>query len=357
MKCKIIIKDEINIKIEGLQLTTRRKIEKELKFFLPHAYHTPAYKLGRWDGCVSFFTTGGNTYVSCLPWILPILEQDGYVLELEDNRVPVSITFPKITIDHFADKTWPAGHPAEGQPIIMRDYQVDIVNQFLANPQSIQEIATGAGKTLVTAALSSLVENAVDRDTRIQNKLTHGHDSSGRSIVIVPNKDLVSQTEVDYKNLGLDVGVYFGDRKEYGRKHTICTWQSLNIIEKRFRDGDSDLSLDEFAKGVDAVIIDECFDGNTLITTSHGKVPIKDLKPGDTVINLCEKTKQYKEDMIVKVHKNLSYSKSEKMLELEFDNGIKTQVTANHKFLTNKGWVRADQLTEDLVIVDINTYG
>jgi len=44
------------------------------------------------------------------------------------------------------------------------------------------------------------------------------------------------------------------------------------------------------------------------------------------------------------------------MLELEFNNGVIIQVTANHKFLTNHGWVRADALTEDLEIVDINTY-
>ena len=52
----------------------------------------------------------------------------------------------------------------------------------------------------------------------------------GRSIVIVPNKSLVTQTEADYRNMSLDVGVYFGDRKEFGRTHTICTWQSLNNL-------------------------------------------------------------------------------------------------------------------------------
>ena len=73
---------------------------------------------------------------------------------------------------------------------------------------------TGAGKTLVTAALSSITEQY------------------GRSIVIVPNKSLVTQTEEDYINLGLDVGVFYGDRKEFGHTHTICTWQSLNILLK-----------------------------------------------------------------------------------------------------------------------------
>ena len=36
----------------------------------------------------------------------------------------------------------------EGQPVVLRDYQIEIINEFLKNPQSLQEIATGAGKTL-----------------------------------------------------------------------------------------------------------------------------------------------------------------------------------------------------------------
>lgn len=91
------------------------------------------------------------------------------------------------------------GHPAEGEPIRLRDYQVDVVNKFLETPQALQEIATGAGKTIMTATLSKLVEKY------------------GRSIVIVPNKDLVRQTEEDYLNCGLDAGVYFGDRKDIGK--------------------------------------------------------------------------------------------------------------------------------------------
>ena len=41
MKTKLIIKDEVNCKFEGLELSTRKKLEKELKFMLPHARHVP----------------------------------------------------------------------------------------------------------------------------------------------------------------------------------------------------------------------------------------------------------------------------------------------------------------------------
>lgn len=185
-------------------------------------------------------------------------------------------------------------------------------------------------------------------------------EAHGRTITIVPNKSLVEQTEDDFVNCGLDVGVYYGDRKNTNRTHTIATWQSLNILEKKAKnaklDQDEVLSLAEFLDGVKTVMVDECFAADTLITTPNGEIPIKDLKPGDTVINFCEKTKKYKEDIIVKVHKNLTHSLSETMLELVFDNGVKIQVTANHKFFTNKGWVRADQLSADMEIIDINTY-
>ena len=238
--CRLIIKDEVNIKCEGLDVATRRKIVNELKYDLPYARHMPAYKLGRWDGTKTFFGIGGNGYLAHLDRILPIIEGDGYDIEVEDERQHQDLKFEKITENYWADqgKTWPEGHRDAGKPIVLRDYQYDVVNKFLENPQSLQEVATGAGKTLTTATLSAVCE------------------PYGRTMVIVPNKSLVVQTEEDYRNLGLDVGVYFGDRKELNKTHTICTWQSLNVLDKKSFDSDA-LTLAEFCEGVVAIIIDE----------------------------------------------------------------------------------------------------
>ena len=71
----------------------------------------------------------------------------------------------------------------------------------------------------------------------------------------MPNKDLVVQTEKDYKNLGLDVGVLYGDRKEYNKTHTICTWQSLAVLEKKTKKYEAE--IDEFLDGVVCVMVDE----------------------------------------------------------------------------------------------------
>jgi len=337
--CKLIIEDEVNIKFEGLSVAVRRQLSNALKFEVPYAKHMPQFKLGRWDGKVGFFGIGGAGYLSHLDVLLPILEKNKInISEIVDKRTTIELNFQTIDANYWGTTVWPKGHPAEGDPIILRDYQVEAINNFIQNPQSLQQIATGAGKTIITATLSKMCE------------------VFGRSLIIVPNKSLVEQTEEDYINCGLDVGVYFGDRKELGKTHTICTWQSLNILNKRNKEGLLVLSLAEFLEGVTTVIVDECLDGDTLITTPTGKIAIKNLRVGDAVINLCEKTNTYKEDVIVKVHKNLPNSSSEDMLELEFNNGSITKVTANHKFLTNKGWVRADLLTDELDVIDINTY-
>ena len=242
--CKLIIRDEVNIKFEGLPVEVRRKISNSLKFELPYARHMPQYKLGRWDGTTTFFGLGGNGYLNHLDVILAILDECGVeVADIEDYRQQYNFNFQQITDQYWADKgkVWPKGHPQEGQPIVLRDYQLDAINGFMNSPQGLQELATGAGKTIITATLSALCE------------------PYGRTLVIVPNKGLVVQTEEDYVNVGLDVGVYFGDRKDLNKTHTICTWQSLNILDKKSKDVTVEevLTLAELLEGVTTVIVDE----------------------------------------------------------------------------------------------------
>lgn len=143
---KIELKDEVNCKIHGLDTQTRRKLNEKFSYILPYARHTPAFRLGRWDGKVNFFTFGAQTYVPLLEDIVPLLLDAGYEIELEDHRVKYEFELPQIETDHFANKRWPEGHPVAGQPVILRDYQQQVINRFMANPMAVQEIATGAGK-------------------------------------------------------------------------------------------------------------------------------------------------------------------------------------------------------------------
>jgi superfamily II DNA or RNA helicase len=259
----IILRDEVNIKIEGLDLDVRKALVNAFKYENPAARYMPAVRLGRWDGKIAYFQLGGSTYTNLLPEIIPILEKFDYDIELDDQRTYSNVfEFETMSENTFANVMWPKGHPMAGQPIELRDYQVDIVNNFLSNPQCIQEVATGAGKTIMTASLSWNVQKY------------------GRSIVIVPNKSLVTQTEKDYINLGLDVGVYFGDRKDYNRTHTICTWQSLNNLLKETKSGTVDFTIQDFLEDVVCVMVDEVHMAKadalkTLLTGVMAHIPIR----------------------------------------------------------------------------------
>ena len=259
---KLVIRDEVNIKFENVDPSTRRKLSAAVKFMLPYAYHMPAYKLGRWDGMIRFCDIGGRTYLNLLDTLLPILQQSGYELDIEDHRQQWDFSFDQIDENVLSDIKWPKGHVNEGEPIVLRDYQVDVVNNSLSHLQSLQEVATGAGKTIITATLSKLV------------------GKYGRSIVIVPNKSLVTQTEEDYINVGLDVGVFYGDRKEFGCQHTICTWQSLNVLLKKSKKKTAGIDIQEFINGVICVMVDEVHQAKAdvlkeLLTGVFANIPIR----------------------------------------------------------------------------------
>ena len=261
--CILHVKDEVNVKIEGLDLDMRRKLSNQFKYEIPGARYMPAVRLGRWDGKQAYFQMGGSTYINLLPEILPVLANAGYEPSLNDLREYV-IDYPlePVTADTYADRTWPKGHPVAGEPIVLRDYQIETINKFVENPQCIQEVATGAGKTLMAAALSERCE-------------VHG-----RTIIVVPNKSLVTQTEADYINMGLDVGVFFGDRKEFGRTHTICTWQSLNVLLKNTKNQVAEVTIQEFLEDVVCIMIDEVHQAKadalkTLLTGVMSHIPIR----------------------------------------------------------------------------------
>ena len=271
---RLIIKDEVNVKIEGLGLPERKELTSRFKYEIPGAKYQPSVRLGRWDGKVSFFSLGGATYINLLPEILPYLNDRGYEIELVDMRTyATQFSFNQITEETFTHKVWPEKHPFAGQPVVLRDYQIEIINTFLSDPQCIQEIATGAGKTLMTAGLS------------------YSCEPYGKTLVIVPNKSLVTQTEEDYRNLGLDVGVYYGDRKEFGKTHTICTWQSINYLAKnaevntepstfRLLRDPKNVTIHDVLDGVVAVIVDEVHMAKaevlkTMLTGVMAHVPLR----------------------------------------------------------------------------------
>ena len=195
------IHDEVNCTFKNLPANIRNSLHIKSKVFNPSNRYIPSVRLGRWDGCEYYFSISGKTYINLLSPIIDYLTEQKFEIELEDLRpYNRNFEFDRIDNEYLSNISWPKKHMMANDPIILRDHQVEAANIFLENQQGIASLPTGSGKSLLAALLSKKVEKY------------------GRSIVIVPNKDLITQTEeyynVDKKRIYLG-GISMGGNATY----------------------------------------------------------------------------------------------------------------------------------------------
>lgn len=202
---KIKLLDEVNCAIIGLHPD---HVEYFYNYYARKAenyFFNPKFKLGVWDGKIRYFHNTGKTYVYLLPEIIPKLTAFGYKCDVIDNRTldGVEVTLP--TAEHFAHI-----QDEDGEPFILRYYQLEAVLALIENDGGIVVAGTGAGKTLMNATLCDVYGRA-----------------GLKTITIVPSQDLIKQTKADFDMWGLDVGEYSGDSKDINHLHVVSTWQAL----------------------------------------------------------------------------------------------------------------------------------
>jgi superfamily II DNA or RNA helicase len=103
-----------------------------------------------------------------------------------------------------------------------------MVNEMISHGGGVGVAGTGAGKTMMCAALAQSYEKV-----------------GCKTITIVPDKNLVAQTREEFIGFGLDTGEYSGDCKDIKHPHVVSTWQALQNNKK---------IIQEF----NLVIVDEC---------------------------------------------------------------------------------------------------
>jgi len=141
-----------------------------------------------------------------------MIEDGGYDIVFEDTRADwdeVTDIITGVGGDYLCEFEF------KGEPINLRDYQVEAVNVAITNGGGILEMATGSGKTLVCGTLSKI------------------YSAFGNVVVIVPNIDLAVQTQYTFKQIGIDAGLWYGEIKDHKRV-TIATWQSLDKFPELF---------------------------------------------------------------------------------------------------------------------------
>ncbi len=203
---KVNILDEVNVSVTNLKGEHNKHFVDKYALFAANYFFNPKFKMGRWDGKIQHFSKAGRTFLYLLPEILRELAKMGYKIELKDLRTANLVQPQNITEDIFSDYF----HPDTGQPIILRDYQVNAVNKLLFDGNGICLACTGSGKTLSCAAL-----------------LTAYTPYNLKTITIVPDQNLIIQTIKTYNLVGLDCGEYSGTRKTLDHQHIVSTWQAL----------------------------------------------------------------------------------------------------------------------------------
>jgi len=320
-----------------MMVTSEKSVEMEMweffSFQVPGYKFMRAYKLGVWDGFLRNFNLNTKRlYIGLRDELQRFADENGY--EVEDSIPLVEPEFSREEIEAWLDTDPNTVH---GKTVEMRDYQRESIIQAIIRKRMLLVSPTSSGKSFFLYKVCKFL-------------LLHGK----KILLQVPSTMLVEQMYKDFEDYAtgsdFDVGgsvqrIYSGYSSEITHDMAISTWQTQHSKSKKMDD------MGWYFNQFDVIIQDECLAGDTLIKTPTGDVAIKDIKVGDKIINYCEKNHIFKEDKVVKVHVNLAHTQQEKMLELKMDNGSIIQVTANHKFLTTDGWVRADCLDENHQII------
>jgi hypothetical protein len=321
--------DETYIILESEQ-SLLYEISELFTFYADGYRYNPKYKAKLWDGKIRSLRllskNRGRIYGGLLSNIISFCKSRDYSYKIDDELIYKN----EISEEDITGFITEQKLMAHGKKIEARDYQIKTVLDSINKHKVVILSATSSGKSLSLYLLARYFQ-----------------EKGLKGVLVVPNVSLIHQMFNDFKDYSSGISwnvednvhkIYQDQIHEALKDITISTYQSLHLIKDN-----------NFFKQFDYVLWDECFSGDAKVLTKSGYKRIDEISVGDIVINYNEQTKTFKEDVVEKVHLNISVH--EKMFELEFDNGIKIKVTGNHKFLTTNGWIRADQLTENDEII------
>lgn len=330
--------DETFFKVSIDDFGVEQEFSDFFTFMAPGHKFSPAYRNGTWSGQIRLFNQRNKQiYKGLLDIIIRFAKNGDYDLKIDPSLYPKDREVTKESLIEFCDNLKVAN---EGEPISVRDYQIEALYQSLSNYRKILISPTGSGKSLIIyAAIRYILDRNPDE----------------RIMLIVPSTGLVEQMFKDFceysvlnewrpeEHIQL---LYSGKEKTFTKPIMISTWQSLHAMKKS-----DPRTFKEVTDATNSAIFDECLHPDTYVHTSTGLVKIKNIEVGDLVKTLNEKTFEEEFKPVLKIHHNVSCS--EKKFKLKTKSG-EIFVTGNHKIYTNKGWKRVDELKKGDMVLNAN---
>jgi superfamily II DNA or RNA helicase len=191
--------------LESNDVNLKVKLHQALRFRERGYYHSRLFKQGRWDGYTEFFKIKtGRFLTGLLPEVQAAIQILGRRVEIEDYREPINFAHESID-ENFLNY----GEEA----VVLRDYQVDLINQVIKHKRGVVFAPTSAGKThIMLGILKSLPPKTP-------------------TLFLCNRKSLVEQNYQEMIKWGLeDVGRLY-DRYKEPNMITCSTIQSLHKIE------------------------------------------------------------------------------------------------------------------------------
>jgi superfamily II DNA or RNA helicase len=213
-------KDEVYAKI-----TCERHIAQELSefftFFVPGHQFVPAFRNRVWDGKIRLYNLQTSMlYRGLLPYIEQFCESREYTFEYEDG---LDIQ-DECSVYHAKKFIGELNIHARGEPIEVRDHQVEAYIHAMQRRRCLLLSPTASGKSLIIYLIFQQLY-------KYQNL---------KGLVIVPTTSLVEQLYsdfADYNNENMEPylhRIYQGKEKNTDKPLTISTWQSLYKLPKEY---------------------------------------------------------------------------------------------------------------------------
>ena len=210
--------NEVHLKVET-EPSIARELADYFTFEVPGHRFMPAYKNKIWDGKIRLFSTAtGKIYVGLLEYLKKFCDRNDIQINIDEGVEDVK----KITrevVEGFIKSLKPM---ARGNPIELRDYQIDAVEYGIKSNRALLVSPTASGKSLIIYSL-----------------VRYYKMMGLKTLILVPTTSLVEQMYSDFKDYGWNTDthcqkIYQGYDKNVSRDVVISTWQSIYKMKKEY---------------------------------------------------------------------------------------------------------------------------
>lgn len=188
------------------ELEIKYDLWDRLRFREKNYFHNRAYKMKKWDGYIDFFDKNtGKFLTGLLPEVSAYLRYKNVSYNVEDNRDTTEFSFKEVD-SNFLN--------FENNPIDLRDYQVELINQVIKHKRGIIFAPTSAGKSLIMVGIIKAIK-------------------AGTPILVLQNRlSLAQQNYDELKRLNFpNVGNVWGGSVK-PNVITVASVQSIAKVEK-----------------------------------------------------------------------------------------------------------------------------